>query len=574
MREHGETFALRRFARLAARGTAWVSGLFSLIVATLLFANVLQLRSTTPLDNSVLTRSRDRLLENPEDDPLAEDIRALDLMARKAYFTRRWQIRTGSYLLLGGAVVFMASVALLGFLNAGPPVPAAERRPREEARWGRAGIALFAVLLLGAVGVLGFLRPGGMPAVRATSEAGAASTAVAASAAPASAAEMARNWPYFRGTDAARREAGDYPLEWDGAAGQGVLWKVPVPRPGFNSPVVWEDRVFLSGADARVREIYCFAAADGALLWRTRIDGVPGSPRNSPEVTEDTGYAAPGLATEGSRVFALFANGDLACVDFQGAVLWSRNLGVPDNHYGHSSSLLVRGDRLLVQYDHAAEARLLALDTTSGETVWETPREVMTSWASPILVRAGDRPLVVLSANPYVAAYDPESGREVWRAEGMMGEVGPSPAFGGGRVYAVNQYSVLMALDAEIGEKVWETYQDLPDVSSPVADENRLYVATSYGVVSCWSGADGALLWQQELEDGFYASPVLVGDLVYLLDRGGVMRIFRAADACQEVGSSPLGEESDCTAAFVNGRIYIRGSEHLYCIAGEGGGAE
>ena len=149
----------------------------------------------------------------------------------------------------------------------------------------------------------------------------------------------------------------------------------------------------------------CIDADTGAIVWRRPADGIPGSPTALPEVTDDTGHAASTLATDGRRVFAIFATGDLICLTFDGARVWARNLGVPQNHYGHASSLIVCRDLLLVQYDQGEGPALLGLRVDTGEPAWTTPRTVEISWASPALVSTADRDILVLSATPRVAAY-------------------------------------------------------------------------------------------------------------------------------------------------------------------------
>ena len=109
-----------------------------------------------------------------------------------------------------------------------------------------------------------------------------------------------------------------------------------------------------------------------------------------------------------------------------------------------------------------------------------------------------------------------------------------------------------------------------PDVSSPLATDRLLFVATSYGIITCIDSKDGTVLWFEEFEDGFYASPILVGQRIYLMDMTGVMRIFEAAEEFVPIGNPPLGEPSLCTPAFLDGRIYIRGTKNLYCIGGRG----
>ena len=139
-----------------------------------------------------------------------------------------------------------------------------------------------------------------------------------------------KNWPSFRGP-------GGYgvafyttaPTEWDAASGKNIKWKAEVPLPGSNSPVVWEKRLFLSGATETSREIFCFDTETGKLLWRKVLDKFPGTPEKGPKVGEETGYAASTVTAQGDRVMAIFANGDLACYDFDGVFKWGKNLGAP-----------------------------------------------------------------------------------------------------------------------------------------------------------------------------------------------------------------------------------------------------
>ena len=170
---------------------------------------------------------------------------------------------------------------------------------------------------------------------------------------PPSAEELLKNWPRFRGPLGSGVSAvPDMPTRWDAASGEGIAWKSPVPLPGNSSPIVWRDSVFLTGATEESREVYCFAAADGALRWKWVVpaDGEAAEP---PEVSEDTGYAAPTMATDGLRVFAAFANGDFAAADLQGQQVWVRHFGPLKNAYGHASSL-------------AATARKAGRPTRSG----------------------------------------------------------------------------------------------------------------------------------------------------------------------------------------------------------------
>lgn len=566
---------LAGFLLSTSRALAVVAGVFCVVMATLLVANTVQLAALKPLDSPALTALREQYRSSPESEELAARIRELDLLARRAYFTRRWQIRTGGYLLLAGAAVLLACLRAASALSQRPPEPgppgegAAAREARDR-RGARLALSAAGGALL-AAGVLASVL--GARLVREAAPDGAAGAPRPAR--PSSGPELTTteafqsNWPQFRGPGGNGVAAEqDPPVDWDGATGRNIAWKAAVPRPGYNSPVVWGERVFLSGADEGAREVFCWETSTGKLLWRTQIPPAAASAGAPPRVTPDTGYAASTMAVNGQAAFAIFATGQLAALDFEGRLLWTRDFGVPQQNYGYASSLGLYGDTVLVQMDQDEGGRLLAVAAADGTTRWETPRRVLASWASPVVVQAERRPLLLVHGNPFLTAYDPRNGKELWKLEGMMGENAPSPAYADGRVFAGNQLLSLTAVDAESGKKLWETYDDLPDVASPLATGELLLMAASYGVVSCLAAADGSVLWKQEFDTGFYASPILAGGRLYLLDRQGVMRILAAGREARLLGSPALGEAAEATPAFQGGAIFIRGVKHLYCIRG------
>jgi len=360
------------------------------------------------------------------------------------------------------------------------------------------------------------------------------------------------------------------PVNWDGKAGTHVAWKIVTPRPGFSSPILWDDALFLTGADSQSRELYCYNAATGELRWTADTADIIGSPAKLPKVTEDTGYAASTPTTDGLRVYAIFATGDVLAVDFTGKRVWARNLEPPDNPYGHASSLVVHRGRVLVQYDTYGESRLIALDAATGETAWEKKRPVGASWATPVLATVGGRTEVYLNAEPFVMAFDAETGDELWRNECLGGEVGPSPAYDNGVAYFTTDYAILAAIhtgnSGKDGTFAWQTDEELPDVSSPVAAGGLLFVCTSAGVVSCYDSQTGTLHWRHEYDEGFYSSPVVVAGRVYVTDNKGLTQVFAAAKEFQSLATNDLGEPAMGTLACRGNRAYLRGMHHLYCL--------
>jgi outer membrane protein assembly factor BamB len=545
---------------------AIVSAVLAGILSVLMIVNYIQTKAVDPLNSQAISQLMTQLQENPDDTVLIQQIRALDLLARKAYFTHRWQIRTGSYLLFAFVLVCLLALKYMSSLE--PRLPDLSKSTEPEKTWesrllsrkyilyGGLGLVLLAfvlgVLSQTELNKIGIFRP----------EKGADQSEFA------NVQEMRNNWPGFRGPEGIGwAYHTNVPTEWDGPSGKNILWKIPIPHRGYNSPIIWEKKIFLSGADRRTQVVYGIDADSGEILWQTELNDIPGSPETKPQVTQDTGYAAPTMTTDGTRVFALFATGDIACLDFEGNRIWAKNLGVPENHYGHSSSLITYQDLLLVQYDQITGGRLLALKTQSGDVVYDQPRDVEISWASPILVNTGKRDELILNSNPSVMSHDPRTGQELWRVECMLGEIAPSPAYADGMVFVVNDYARLAGIKlGDTPELVWEYIDDLSEVSSPLATKDYVIMAASYGTVTCFNRKTGERLWIEEFEEGFYSSPILVGENVYVMDMTGLMSVFRADKKFQLISQNKLGENAVCIPAFMHDRIYIRGMQHLFCI--------
>jgi outer membrane protein assembly factor BamB len=370
------------------------------------------------------------------------------------------------------------------------------------------------------------------------------------------------NYPNFRG-NAGYTSKRNIPTSWDGSSGTNVLWKTAVPLPGHSSPVIWGSRVFVTGASIEKQEVYCFDAVNGKLLWSGRV----GNGTKKPKVSAETGYAASSAVTDDNGVYAIFATGDVAAFDMEGKKLWEKDLGLPENPYGHATSLLCYNSNVLIQYDQRTSQKVMALSAKTGSTIWSTSRPVKTSWSSPILVNTGSRTELLTVAEPYVAAYNPANGQELWKIECIGGEVGPSLAYSNGIVYSVNEYSQLSAV--KTGEQpsiLWSNDEYLSDIPSPAAHDNYLFVATSYGSVVCYEAATGEKYWEKDLGNSIFSSPMIVENKVYFLDINGVMHIFSADRELKLLSEPKLGEAVAATPAFINGKIFIRGEENLYCI--------
>lgn len=399
-------------------------------------------------------------------------------------------------------------------------------------------------------------------------------------------AEYARNWPRFRGPGGlGHAPAGEYPSAWNAESGQNIAWRAHLPLPGNSSPIVWNDRVFVTAADADTRQVLAYDAKTGKLLWARSVVSDLSADDEAPEVSEDTGYAAPTMATDGQSVFASFANGDVAAFDMAGNELWVRALGPIKNMYGHASSLVVYDKTLIVQLDQGeAEdglSALVALDVRDRKRVWETPRPVGNSWTTPIIIRVGATDQIITAANPWVIAYEAGTGKEIWRAQVLGGEVAASPIYAGGMVIVGNDGAEMVAIrpegqgDVTDTHVVWRASGSLPDTASPVSDGTYVYVITSFGYMTAFRLQDGQVAWERQLKGtgAFYPSPVLVGDRLYVQGGDGVMHILATGSEFREIATAGVGERVFATPAFVNGNIFIRTEKSLFRISANGAGA-
>ncbi len=576
-----------------------VSGVFSFVVCVLLIANYFQINRADPVNTKVLNALIERLEQDESDQALRTEIREFDLLARKAYFTNQWQIRFGGYLLLAGVLVCILAALMIDAKKTKvkeielPVKKTYVLTQRNARKWLSAGGLMLAVTAM----VFAYITHKNMedpvsgeastgndrntfvdPESNRSDDLSPDTTQFAvADTAKADTvkklvfnpldyptAAMKNNFPTFRGAGAiGLSHKNNAPVSWDGASGRNIKWKTAVPLPGMNSPIVWGNFVFLTGANEVKQEVYCFNKNTGKIIWKTNV---PKSTQ-SPKVSDDTGHAAASAATDGENVYAVFSNGDIAAIDHAGKMIWSGNLGVPDKSYGHSSSLIVYFDKLIVQYDQKKGSNLMALDTKTGKTIWSTPRKVKSSWSSPSIVNTGSRVEILVLADPGLSSYDPATGKQLWSINCTSGEVGPSIAYANGIAFAVNEYAKLAAI--KVGDQptiLWENNDYLSDVPSPVATKDFLFVATSYGEVACYNTKSGEEYWVHDFEAGIYSSPMIVGKLVYLMDRKGTMHIFKAEKKFTLVGEPMLGEKSDYTPAFADGQVFIRAGNNLYCI--------
>ncbi|MBD3293532.1 MAG: PQQ-binding-like beta-propeller repeat protein, partial [Armatimonadia bacterium] len=359
--------------------------------------------------------------------------------------------------------------------------------------------------------------------------------------------------------------------------GDGVVWRTELPLPGANSPIIWQNRLFVTGADEDERQVYCLDAHTGERLWTVPV--AEGQDCPVERVHSMTGYAAPTGATDGERVYECFPTGHVLALGLDGRVLWERRFDFSEDIYGHASSLLVHGDLLYVQIDlgkpDIGESHMVALNRETGETVWDIDRPVQGSWTTPIVIDTGEREELVTSAKPWVIAYDPATGDEYWRVRCIEGDSAPSPIYANGRIYVANIYAELTAIlpggsgDVTDTHIDWSVRGQFPDIASPLSDGELVWTVHTSGVLSCFDANTGEEQYVERLGARFRASPSLAGERVYLVSEAGEGVIVSAGREFERVGGGSFGEPVYSTPSFAHGRMYVRGTESVICVGGE-----
>jgi outer membrane protein assembly factor BamB len=565
---------------------AWIAGIFALLVGLSVLGQHVRAKADDPLKSPQLRALKEQLRLSPADKLLKQNIRQLDLQLRQRYFQHLSMLGSGVWLLVGGAAVFVLAVTQGRRYRKRLPMPAPRADDLEQAahsaaraRWS---VAASGAAIGGGLFVLSLSLSIGLP--KRTADLEKLSPGEAADAAPQPAGvsdaalpeELRLNWPRFRGADGSGVSlCANVPLTWDAKTGSGIAWKVPTPAEGFGSPIVWGDRVFISGGDARTREVLCLNGKTGQTLWRQPVASGSATPAKA-DVPDSTGYAASSMASDGRRVYAFFANGDCAAFTLDGQLVWSKSFGALKNPYGHATSLATWRDRLIVQLDQGdnedGSSKLCALDGRTGQVIWQRPRKTGASWATPIVIEAGGKAQVITLAVPCVIAYAATDGTELWRAECLNGEITPSPVFAGGLLFVASPSEKLLAIrpdgqgDVTKTHVAWTNEDNVPDVTSPTSNGELVFALTTSGLLTCLDAKDGKKQWDHDFEMECHASPSIAGGRLYLLGQKGTAVVVEATRQFKELFRTEMGDAFHASPAFAQDRMYLRGVTNVWCM--------
>lgn len=393
------------------------------------------------------------------------------------------------------------------------------------------------------------------------------------------------HWPQWRGPNlnGISDETG-LTLTWDRE--KNVAWKIPMPDRSGSTPIIWGETIFLNVAEGDDLQLWALDRNNGEILWKRFLSG-------GNTMMRKQNMSSPSPVTDGQSVFVMTGTGILKGFDFEGKELWARDIqkdyGQFGLNWGYASSPLLYQDSLYVQVLHGMKtddpSYILRIDKRTGTTTWrvERPtdaiRESPDSYTTPALLEHDGRVEIVITGGDCVTGHDPETGKELWRANGLNPENNPayrivaSPVVSGEIIYAPTRVRPLLALraggrgDVTSSHLLW-SFENGPDVPTPVVDGTYFYTVNDRGIVHCLDAKSGRVIWGPErLQPGTYSSsPVLADGRIYITNEDGLTSVFRAGPRFEILAENDVAEYTLSSIAVSQGQIFLRTAEHFYAI--------
>jgi len=424
------------------------------------------------------------------------------------------------------------------------------------------------------------------------------------------AAGEASNWPQWRGPNGLGISTEkNLPTEWSET--QNIQWKTPIPGRGHSSPIIWGQKIFLTtalegplvpgakavghiragqvfihpdsiGADRNYTlKVLCLDRDTGKILWeRVVYEGIVYDARH-----RKGSYASSTPVTDGRYVWAFFETEGLYCYDFDGQLVWKTSLGkIAKMGLGPGVSPVLYEHLVILQCDQedggeSAGSFMAAVDKNTGKEVWRVHRTHRKTWATPLLVRAAQRTEIVASGSESVISYDPATGKEWWRCDGVKGHAIPSAVAGQGLVFVSAGYPAKRAIAIRLGASgnltdtpqiAWKYDKGTAYVASPILYGNYLYLMNDKGILTCVEAKTGEIKYEGgrvPVPASFTASLVAFDEKILLSSEDGDTFVIKAGPTHAVLRTNSLGEPIYASPAMADGKLFIRGEKNLYCIS-------
>jgi outer membrane protein assembly factor BamB len=401
-------------------------------------------------------------------------------------------------------------------------------------------------------------------------------------------AQSSAHWPQWRGPFFNGMARGDAPSVWSDTTN--IKWKTEIPGRGFSTPAIWGNRIFVttaiptgSGAGTVVEQRFEVLSLDrktGKIIWqKTARTAMPHEGYHRAYGS----FASNSPVTDGKYVYASFGSRGIYAYDFNGKLIWEKDLGVQMKMrlaFGEGTAPLLFGDRLFVVFDHEGESFMVALDKRNGKELWRVSRNERSSWSTPLAVEHNGRTEIVVSATNRVRSYDPETGKVLWESGGLGANVIPVPVHQNGVVYVMSGYRDPKLMAIKLGRQgdltgsdaiVWSHTRGLAYTASPVLHEGKLYVVTDNGMLSAFNATTGETYYAQtRLPKGYNlkASPIGANGKLYLATEDGDVVVVKMGEKFEILSTNTLTDQVFiATPVIAAGELYLRSKTTLFCIA-------
>jgi outer membrane protein assembly factor BamB len=370
------------------------------------------------------------------------------------------------------------------------------------------------------------------------------------------------------------------PINW--SENTNIDWKTPIHDRGWSSPVIWNDQIWMTTATKDGNKMYaiCVNKLSGKIEHDIHVFDV-----KSPQaITNENTYASPTPVVEEGRVYVHFGTYGTACISTKdGQILWKRRDLNCDHEIGAgpASSPFIYNNFLIFNVDGRDVQYVIALNKKTGETAWKTNRSVDFSgvqvnqrkaYGTPFIIPRGNSNQMVSIGAKGVYSYDPENGKELWKAEHRGWSIAPRPVYGEGLVFTMidrdrpEMWAINPNGSGDITEThiEWKETKRMPPRASPIIIKGLLFVVDRNGYISCIEAKTGKPIWQKRMKGRFSASPILANNLIYFFNEDTVCTIIKPTRELEIVAENKLSDEKlMATPAFDENSIYIRTEKKL-----------
>ncbi len=395
-------------------------------------------------------------------------------------------------------------------------------------------------------------------------------------ATPSAAQDLANEWPEFRGAGGqGHSSARGLPLQWDET--RNVVWKTPVAGLGWSTPVVAGGRVWLTSAVEQrgvSLRVLAFDVQSGREVVNVEVFNIPAHRR---DINPKNSWASPTPVLEDGRVYVHFGADGTAALTTTGEIIWKARFDYQSQH-GAGGSPIVYGDLLIFSCDGSDAAFVVALDKHTGKVKWKTNRGFPSdqAYTTPLVIRVADRDQLISVGAFRARAYDPLTGKEIWRVrydEGFSNV--PRPVYAHGLVYIATgfQQPEILAVrpdgtgDVTKTHVAWRLKRGAPLTPSPIVVGDELYLVTDGGIASCLDAKTGTVIWQSRLGGTYSASPVFADGRLFFAAEQGVTSVIEPGRTPRRLATNKLDGALLSSVAVANGSLFLRSDSHLYRIA-------